>query len=188
MTTPTCADCRFWKATPRFSGDVRYCMRRAPVRVNDTTTGKHPLTDDDAWCGEHEPVTPEAPAKAWPPFTTEVPIVGYSGPFAMLCDGCGADVSEDFKANRVCSACSNDTYVVKSPRMPLERRKAAETPKRPTDDGRVCGSVHDFGQASGERCLLDPGHTGNHYHSPSGWVWKNKDGSEPEPRPDWNTQ
>ena len=147
MTTPTCADCRFWKR--KDDETYGYCRRRAPLYTTEAG-GVFPDVRADEWCGEHETVAVQA---------------ARGKPFAMLCDGCGADVSEDFKANRNCSTCSNDTYVVKSPRMPL---------KRPTDDGKVCGSVHDFGQASGERCLLDPGHTGNHYHSPSGWVWKQK--------------
>ena len=37
----------------------------------------------------------------------------------------------------------------------------------------LCGAVHDIGHASGEKCEMDAGHSGNHYHPPSGWVWKN---------------
>lgn len=60
----TCADCRFHLAETAWP-EKAWCRVRAPVVLSDSEVGvttARRLVDLDDWCGEHQPVKPDAAA------------------------------------------------------------------------------------------------------------------------------
>lgn len=54
MTHPTCATCRFWDRNNTFN-TIGQCRRRAPSQAWSGDAYVWPDTQDEDWCGEHDP-------------------------------------------------------------------------------------------------------------------------------------